>query len=131
MALWFCLWFCPFTIETTFPLFNFKTKHIFGILMTLRKFLKLRAPKAAQNGHRRRPKRGADGAVPPEDERNPAEGEYFASVFLVLHYLKISKKKFHQIDLKIINLPNITENLILINFYLYCRPSKACILWVA
>ena len=32
---------CPFAIETTFPLSNFKTKHIFGILMTLRKSLKL------------------------------------------------------------------------------------------
>ena len=31
---------CSSTIETTFPLSNFKTKHIFGILMALRKFLK-------------------------------------------------------------------------------------------
>ena len=29
------------TIEATFPLSNFKTKHIFRILMTLRKFLRL------------------------------------------------------------------------------------------
>ena len=28
---------CPFAIETTFPLSNFKTKHILVILMTLRK----------------------------------------------------------------------------------------------
>ena len=32
---------CPFTIETTFPLSNFKTNYIFGILMTLQKSLKL------------------------------------------------------------------------------------------
>ena len=32
---------CSFAIETTFPLSNIKTKHIFGILMTLRKYLKL------------------------------------------------------------------------------------------
>ena len=32
MALWLCLWLCSFTTETTFPLSNFKTKHIFGIL---------------------------------------------------------------------------------------------------
>jgi len=88
---------------------NFKTKHIFGILMILRKFLKqwapqappkrgaegarnmgrrrrpkfyflflLQPPKAAQNGRRRCPKRGAGGAVPSEDERYPAEGGYFA-----------------------------------------------------
>jgi len=46
---------CPFAIETTFPLSNFKTKHIFGILITLRKFFKLWAPQAP-------PKRGAEGA---------------------------------------------------------------------
>ena len=46
---------CPFAIETTFPLSNFKTKHIFGILMTLRTFLKLWAPQAT-------PKTGAEGA---------------------------------------------------------------------
>ena len=46
---------CPFAIETTFPLSNFKTKHIFGILMTLRTFLKLWAPQAT-------PKTGARGA---------------------------------------------------------------------
>ena len=77
---------CPFAIETTFPLSNFKTKHIFGILMTLRKFLKLWAPQAPPkrgaegtpfffllplleamvNGRRRRPKRGANSATPPE-----------------------------------------------------------------
>ena len=34
------LWFCPFAIETTFPLSNFKTKHIFGILMERVTFLK-------------------------------------------------------------------------------------------
>ena len=28
------------TIETTFPLFNFKTKYIFGTLMALRKCVK-------------------------------------------------------------------------------------------
>ena len=39
---------CPFAIETTFPLSNFKTKHIFGILMTLWKFIKLWAPQAPE-----------------------------------------------------------------------------------
>ena len=53
---------CAFAIETTFPLSNFKTKHIFGILMTLQTFLKLWAPQApiaagARNmGHHRRPR---------------------------------------------------------------------------
>ena len=46
---------CSFTIETTFPLSNFKTKLIFGILMTLRKFLKLWVPQAP-------PRKGAEGA---------------------------------------------------------------------
>ena len=47
---------CPFAIETTFPLSNFKTKHIFGILMERDKFLKpFGAPQAP-------PKRGAGGA---------------------------------------------------------------------
>ena len=32
---------CSFAIETTFMLSNFKTKHIFGILMAQRRFLKL------------------------------------------------------------------------------------------
>ena len=32
-----CLSICSFVIETTFPFSIFKTKHIFGILMTLRK----------------------------------------------------------------------------------------------
>ena len=74
---------CPFAIETTFPLSNFKTKHIFGILMTLRKLLKLWAPqvpepwgavgspnffiilfpppRAAQNGRPRRRRRCSPG----------------------------------------------------------------------
>ena len=30
---------CPFNIETTFPLSNFETKHIFGILIARVKFL--------------------------------------------------------------------------------------------
>ena len=55
MALRFCDSVCSSAIETTFPWSNFKTKHIFGILMTLLKFLKLWAPQAA-------PKRGAEGA---------------------------------------------------------------------
>ena len=46
---------CPFAIETTFPLSNFKTKQIFGILMTLQKCLRLWAPQAP-------PKRGSEGA---------------------------------------------------------------------
>ena len=36
----FCLSVCSCAIEITFPLSNFKTKHIFGILMALRKFFK-------------------------------------------------------------------------------------------
>ena len=40
---------CSFAIETLFPLSNFKTKHIFGILMTLRKFLKLWGAAGAPN----------------------------------------------------------------------------------
>ena len=44
----FCFLFCSFAIETTFPLSNFKTKHIFGIHMARVKFLKpfgaLKAP---------------------------------------------------------------------------------------
>ena len=38
---------CSFAIKTTFPLSNLKTKHIFGILMTLQKFLKLWGAKGA------------------------------------------------------------------------------------
>ena len=37
---------CSFAIETTFPFSNFNTKHTFGILMTLRKFLSYGAPQA-------------------------------------------------------------------------------------
>ena len=40
---------CSFAIETTFPLSNFKTKHILGILMALRKV-------EDHLGRRRRPK---------------------------------------------------------------------------
>ena len=78
---------CPFAIETTFPLSNFKTKHIFGILMTLLKFLKQwGAVGALKFGHRRHPKfyfqffSAAEGAAPLEGERNPAEGGCFASI---------------------------------------------------
>ena len=50
------LWFCPFAIETTFPLSNFKTKHIFGILRERVTFLnQFGAPQAP-------PERGAGGA---------------------------------------------------------------------
>ena len=80
-----------------FPLSNFKTKHIFGILMTLRKVsiwgaLKeacfdynfffsnlLPPPKALPNGRPGRPKRGDEGAVPPEGDSNLADGGCFAS----------------------------------------------------
>ena len=41
MLAWFCLSVCSFAIETTFPLSNLKTKHIFGILISLQKLLKL------------------------------------------------------------------------------------------
>ena len=66
--------------------------------MTLWKYVKLWAPKApqiflfsfllpppkaAENGRRWRSKRGAEDAVPPEDERTPAEGSYFASNYLI------------------------------------------------
>ena len=85
---------CSFAIETTFPLSNFKTKHIFGILMTLRKFLKPWAPQAppkrdAQGvrnmGRRRRSNfffyfTAAEGATSPEGEGNPTEGGCFAIV---------------------------------------------------
>ena len=56
MVRWFFLWFCLFAIEATFPLSNFKTKHIFGILMERVKFLKpFGEPQAP-------PRRGAGGA---------------------------------------------------------------------
>ena len=46
---WMDLWFCPSAIETIFPLSNFKTKHIFGILMAERKFLiPFGAPESAE-----------------------------------------------------------------------------------
>ena len=54
---------CSFAIETTFLLSNLKTKHIFGILMTLQKTLKLWAPQASS-------KRGAEGARNMERQRN-------------------------------------------------------------
>ena len=92
---WVALSVCQFAIETTFPLSNFKTKHIFGILMTLRKFLKLWGAAGApnlyhitftaaegggfQNSRQRSPNGGAEGAAPPESERNPAEGGCYAS----------------------------------------------------
>ena len=40
--------FCPFAIETPFSLSNFKTKNIFGTLMTQRKYEKLWAPQAVK-----------------------------------------------------------------------------------
>jgi len=43
------LFLCSFAIETTFPLSNFKTKHIFGILMILRKYLKLWGAAGSRN----------------------------------------------------------------------------------
>ena len=53
-----CLCVCPCAIETTFPLPNFKTKHIFGILIALGKyytapqffFLQLLSRNAAEDG---------------------------------------------------------------------------------
>ena len=36
---WMAVSVCPFAIETTFPLADFKTKHIFGILMERVTFL--------------------------------------------------------------------------------------------
>ena len=88
---------CPFAVETTFPLSNFKTKHIFGNLMARVKFLKpFRTPQVPhiffstffyRRRRRRFPKRapeatkgGADGTAPPEGEGNPAEGECFESI---------------------------------------------------
>ena len=55
---------CPFAIETTFPLSNFKIKHICGILMILWKFLKLWVPQAPR-------KRGAEGALNMGHRRRP------------------------------------------------------------
>ena len=37
VALWFYLCVCSFAIDTSFPLSYFKTKHIFGTLMAVRK----------------------------------------------------------------------------------------------
>ena len=84
---------CPFAIETTFPLSNFKTKHIFGILMERVTFLNHLGRRrrlnffnyffssftAAEgggcpNGRHRCPNGGAEGATPPEGEGNPDEG---------------------------------------------------------
>ena len=70
---------CSFAIETTFPLSNFKTKHTFGILMTLRKFLKLW---------------GTEGVAPPEVDGNPAEGGCFASPIIIQ---LIDVRKFHYV----------------------------------
>ena len=52
---------CSFAIETTLPLSNFKTKHIFGILIARDKFLKpFGAPKAPHFFcYRRHPEWGA------------------------------------------------------------------------
>ena len=60
-------------IVTTFPLSNFKTKHIFGIHMERVKFLK---SFGASKGS----------AAPPEGEGNPAEGGNFASSQYVLSF---------------------------------------------
>ena len=49
MILSVCDSVCSFATETTFPLSNFKTKHIFRIHMTLRKFSKLTGAEGAQN----------------------------------------------------------------------------------
>ena len=87
-----------------FQLSNFKTKHIFGILMALVKFFKFIFYHRPQwgaydapnyyylfflcgfwNGRRRHSEGGAHGAAPPEGEGNPAEGECFASSI----YLKL------------------------------------------
>ena len=66
MVLSLCDSVCPVAIETTFPLSNFKTKHIFGILVERVTFLKsFGAPQAPPErgargprnlGRRRRPK---------------------------------------------------------------------------
>ena len=69
---------CPFAIETTFPLSNFKTKHIFGILKTLRKFLKLWGVAGAPIYFS---VTAAEGAAPLVGERNLTEGGCFASVY--------------------------------------------------
>ena len=48
ISYWVVLWLCSFAVGTTFPLSNFKTKHIFGILMarvqSLKPFGALPAP---------------------------------------------------------------------------------------
>ena len=82
MALWFCLWFCSFGIETTFPSSNFKTKHIFGILMKRVKYLKpFEAPAALQicflfSYHRRRRR-----IPPPRLEHSGAPNLIFYPIF--------------------------------------------------
>ena len=49
ISYWVALWFCSFAVGTTFPLSNFKTKHIFGILMAQVQSLKpFGAPPAPQ-----------------------------------------------------------------------------------
>ena len=56
MAMRFCLTVCDSVcssaIETSFPLFNFKTKQIFGIFMTLRKFFSVLPPPNGRPGRR-------------------------------------------------------------------------------
>ena len=70
------------TIETIFPLSNFKTKHIFGILMALRKFLKLFGWSQAPQFFFCR--NAAKGCAPPGGEGNAADSGCFASNYLKL-----------------------------------------------
>ena len=84
MAVWFCLSVCLSVrslLETTFPFSNFKTKHIFEILMTLRKFSKLWGACGAQFFFS---STAAEGTDPLEGERNPAEGGCFVSIYIYI-----------------------------------------------
>ena len=103
---WVVLRVCSSAIKTTFPLSNFRTKHIFGNLVALRKFYdhlgrRSRPERGALNlGHLRRPKlffstvtpNGAPRRpnffsrdhfgrrrAPPEGKGNTAEGGCFSS----------------------------------------------------
>ena len=92
---------CSFSVETTFPLSNFQTYHILGILIVLRKHFFLPQSKTFHMGRPRRPifflaettatavvsQMGAEGGAPPEGEGNAAEGSYFVSIIYINEYV--------------------------------------------
>ena len=98
---------CLFAIETHFPLSNFQTKHIFGILMVLQKYENnlgrhrlpnffFTAADSVPDGVLKVPSFGAadapqfflatvsqmgtEGSAPPEDEGDAVEGSCFAGI---------------------------------------------------